>query len=112
MDDQARHIYRNIESEGIVNVDTINQEKEADKLGCNNIDEDELNPYHEIITNKVEGENIITLQMEQLPVLSNIVIYVQYYRHPKDFYDLDLKTIDQKSHRKICDKFRKRVVRY
>ena len=35
---------------------------EADKLRIDNIDEDELNPYHEMITNKVEkGEyNCIT----------------------------------------------------
>ena len=29
--DQARHIYIKVESEGIVNVDTIKQEKEEDK---------------------------------------------------------------------------------
>ena len=61
--DQARHIYKKVESEGIVNIHTIKQEIE-DKLG-RNIDEDEINPYHEIITNKVEKENIITMQMEQ-----------------------------------------------
>ena len=64
-DDQARHIYKKVESEGIVNIDTIKQEIEEDELYCNNIDEDEVNPYHEIITNKVENENIITIQMEQ-----------------------------------------------
>ena len=44
--------------------------------------------------------------MEQWSILSNIVNYVQYDRHPWNFYDLDVKTIDQKSHRKICDKFK------
>ena len=39
----------------------IKQEIEADKLGSYNLDEDKVNPYHEIITNKVEKENIITL---------------------------------------------------
>ena len=32
MKDQARHIYKKVESENIVNVDTIKQEIEADKL--------------------------------------------------------------------------------
>ena len=41
--DQARHIYKKVESEDIVNVDTIKQEIEEDKLGRNNIDEDEVN---------------------------------------------------------------------
>ena len=54
MDDQARHINKKVESESIVNIDTIKQEIEADKLGSNNIGEDEVNPYHEIVTNKVQ----------------------------------------------------------
>ena len=50
----------------MVNIETIKQEIDPDKLDINNnLDEDEVNPYHEIITNKVEKENIITLQMEQ-----------------------------------------------
>ena len=53
-DDQARHIYKKTESESIANIDTIKQEIEEDKLGSNNMDEDEINPYHEIITNKLE----------------------------------------------------------
>ena len=72
-DDQARHIYKKVEAEGIINVDTINQEIEEDKLG-KNTDEDEVNPYHEIITNKVDKEDI-----------SNVVNYVQYDRHPRNF---------------------------
>ena len=68
--------------------------------------EDEVNPYHEIITNKVEKEDIITSQMEQWSILGNIINYVQYDRHPKNFYDLDIKTIDQKSHKNIYDKFK------
>ena len=38
--------------------------------------------------------------MEQWSILSNIVNYVQYDRAPKDFYNLDVKAIDQKNHRK------------
>ena len=58
--DQARHIYKKLESEDIVNVDTIKQEIEANKLGSNNTNGDETNPYNKIITNKVEKEKIIT----------------------------------------------------
>ena len=47
--DQARHIYKKVELEGVVNVDTIKQEKEDDKLGRDNIDDDEVNSYHNII---------------------------------------------------------------
>ena len=59
MNDQARHIYSKVESESIVNVDTIKQEIETDKWdnNKNNLEEDNLNPYHEVITNKLEKEN-------------------------------------------------------
>ena len=56
-----------MESESIVNVDTIKQEIEVDKLDNNNNleEEDEINPYHEIITNKVEKDNVIISEIEQ-----------------------------------------------
>ena len=48
--DQARHIYKKVELEDIVNIDTIKQEMEEDKLNENNIDdEEEVDPYHNII---------------------------------------------------------------
>ena len=75
---------KKVESESIVNVEIIKQEIEADKLDNNNPDEDEVNPYHEIITNKVEKENIITLQMEKWSIISYIVNYVQYDRYPRN----------------------------
>ena len=53
--------------------------------------------------NNIDRENMITSQMEQWLILSNVVNYVQYDRNWKDFYDLDIKAIDQKNHRKIYD---------
>ena len=58
--DQARHIYKKVQLEGIVNVDTIKQEMEEDKLSKDNIDDDKANPYHNIITNNIDKENVIT----------------------------------------------------
>ena len=40
-------------------------EIEEDKLSKNNIDDEEVNPYHNIIINNIDRENIITSQMEQ-----------------------------------------------
>ena len=86
-----RHIYKKVEQEGVVNVDTIKQELEEDKLSKNNIDDvEEVNPYHNIIINNIDRESVITSQMEQWLILGNVVNYVQYNRHPKDFYDLDI----------------------
>ena len=66
------------------------------------------NPYHEIITIKVEKDNIIISQMQQWSIISNVVNYVQYNRHPQNYYDLDIKAGDSKSHKKIYNKEEKR----
>ena len=103
--DQARHIYKKVELEGIVNIDTIQQEIEEDKLSKNNIDdEEEVKPYHNIIISNTDRENVIASQMELWSILSNAVNYVQYNRNPKDFCNLDVKVIDQKNHRKLYDR--------
>ena len=34
--------------------------------------------------------------MEQWSILSNIVNYIQYDRHPRHLYDLDIKTRSEK----------------
>ena len=54
-----------------------------DKLKGMDDTKGEINPYHEIIINKVQKDNIITSQMEQWSILSNVVNYIQYDRHPK-----------------------------
>ena len=43
--------------------------------------------------------------MEQWSILSNVVNHVQYDRHPRNFYDLDIRIIHHKSHRKIYNRF-------
>ena len=110
--DQARYIYKKVESENIINVDTIKQEIKVDKLGnINNLEEEEdVNPYHEIITNKVERDDALISQMEQWSILSNMVNYVQNNRQTKNFYDPDIKIVDQKSYRKVYGKEEKRQI--
>ena len=65
------------------NVDIIKQEIETDRLDKMDDTNGEINPYHEIITNKVEKDNIIIPQMKQWSILSNIVNYIQYDRYSK-----------------------------
>ena len=80
MNDQARHVYKKTESGSIINIDTIKQEidQDVDKINDTN---GKINPYHKIIVNKVERDDTIISQMEQLSLLSNVVNYVQYNRH-------------------------------
>ena len=61
--DQARYIYKKVEQEGIVSVDTIKQEMEEDKLSKNNIDDEEVNTYHNVIINNIDRENVIASQI-------------------------------------------------
>ena len=104
MEDQAKYIYKKVETEKVVNIDTIKQEIETDRLDKMDDTNGKINPYHEIITNKVETDNIIISQMEQWSIQSNVVKYVQYGRHLQNYYDLDIKAIDLKSHKKIINK--------
>ena len=97
---------KKVELEGVVNVDTIKQEIEEDKLSKDSIDDDEVNPCHNIIVNNFDKKNVIISQMKQWSILSNVVNYVQYNRNPKNFYHLDIRAIDQKSHRKIYERLK------
>ena len=101
--DQARHIYKKVESEGIGNVATMKQEIEEDKLSKDNTD-NEVNPFQNIIVNKVYKDNPYTSPMEQWSTLSNTVNYIQYDRNPKNIYELNVKALDQKKYRKLYDK--------
>ena len=47
-------------------------------------------------TYKVENDNTIISQIEEWLILRNRVNNVQYDRHAKIFYDLDIKAVDQK----------------
>ena len=103
-EDQLRHIYKKVESESIVNVDTIRQEIEDDKLTKDK--EDKVNPYQKIVVNNIDKDNIPTLQMEDWSVLGNAVNYVQYGRNPNIFHELNVKALDQKKHRLMYDKLK------
>ena len=46
--------------------------------------------------------------MEQWSILSNVVNYIQYNRYPKNFHNLDIKTVDQKMHKRRHSKEEKR----
>ena len=42
--------------------------------------------------------------------MGNVVNYIQYDRHPKNFYTLDIRAVDQKSHKKIYNKEEERQI--
>ena len=60
----------------------------------------EINPYDKSIVNKADRHYKILSWMEQSSILSNMVIYIQYDKHPKDFYNIDIRPVSQNIMRK------------
>ena len=55
----------------------------------------DINPYRELIVNNAERVDMILSQMEQWSILCNIVNCIQYDWHPKNFYNLNIRTINK-----------------
>ena len=70
--EQARYVYKKVESDSIINADTLQQEKEQEKeLSRTDDTNRDKNPYKELIVNNVEKIEPILTQMEQCSTLSN-----------------------------------------
>ena len=51
--------------------------------------------------NSAEKTDTILSQMEQWSILSNVVNYIQYDRHPKNFHDLNIRAVNKEKYKKI-----------
>ena len=77
--DQARYVYKKVETGGIINTDMVQQEIEQEKqLSRMDDDSDEVNPYRELVVNNAEKVEMPKTQMEQWSILSNLLNYVQH----------------------------------
>ena len=74
---------------------TLQQELEYVRQ-LNEIDDTngDTNPYKEMIVNNVEKIEPLLAQMEQWSILSSKLNYIQYDRHPKNFHNLDISTVN------------------
>ena len=78
-EDQARHIYKKVETDEVINVETMKQEIEDDKMTRNRLNEGdttETNRYQMVILNKVYKDNIKTEQMIYWSILSDLIKYI------------------------------------
>ena len=75
--DHARYIYKKVERDSYVNVETMKQEIEENRLDNNNSNEAE-NPYQNIIIKDFNrlNVNVNTSHIEQWSILSNVNNYV------------------------------------
>ena len=85
--EQAKHIYKKVETGQTINVDTMKHEIEQEKQ-LNRMDDDngEVNPYRELIVNNAEKIDMQKTQIEQWSILSNSLNYVQHSK----FNSMDL----------------------
>ena len=94
--DQTRYIYKKIETGEMINTDMIQQEIEHGKQ-LSKIDDmnGEINPHRELIVNNTERTEPLMTQMEQWPILSNILNYVQHSKFNSMNHTLDVKAMNR-----------------
>ena len=94
--DQARHIYKKIETGGIINIDTVKHEIEQERW-LNQMDDDsgKVNPYRELVVNNTEKIEMQKTQMEQWSILSNLLNYVQHNKFNSMSHSLNIKPVNR-----------------
>ena len=97
-------MYRKVETCNIINTNTVKQEIEQDqKLDKLDDISGDVNPYRELTVNNTEKIETVFSHMEQWSILSNIVNYIQYNRHPKNFHNLNIKALSKEKHKRNSD---------
>ena len=80
-EDLARHVYKMVEINKMINIETMKQELEDDKVTRNRLKEEgndtESNPYQMAILNKVSRDYINTEQRIHWSVLTNLIKYIE-----------------------------------
>ena len=100
-EDQAKHIYEKVESGNIINASTLKQEIDHDQE-LNRLPDTsgDINPYRELLVNNAEKIETVLSQMEQWSILSNVVNYIQYERHPRNFYNLNIRPVNKEKYKR------------
>ena len=79
-EDQSRHLYKMVETDKIINIETMKQEIGDDKMTRNRLKEKEenteANPYQMAILNRAAREDIKAEQIIHWPILSDLIKYM------------------------------------
>ena len=78
----------------------MDQDQELNRLDNTSGD---INPYRKLIVNNAEKVDTNLLQMEKWSVWSNVVNYIQYNRHSKKFYNLNIRAVNKGNHNRKCN---------
>ena len=94
--DQARHVYKKVETGRIINADTVKHEIEQEKqLSQMDDNSDEVNPYRELVVNNAEKIEMQKTQMEQWSILSNLLNYVQHSKFNSMSHSMNIKPVNR-----------------
>ena len=93
--DQARYVYKRVETGETINMDIIQQEIEQEKQ-LNRMDDrnGEINPYRELIVNNAEKTEPPMTQMEQWSILSNVLNYIQHSKFNSMNHTLNVRFVN------------------
>ena len=99
--DQARHMYKKVELGDIINISTMKQEIDQNQE-LNRLDDTcrDINPYRELIMNSAEKTDTILSHLEHWAILCNVVNYIQDDRHPKNFYNLNIRGVNREKYKR------------
>ena len=53
-----------------------------------------------MIINNAEKIEPVLMQMEQMSILSNVINYIQYEKHPRNYHSLNISTGNKEKYRK------------
>ena len=100
-EDQAKHIYKKVESGNVINTSTLKQEIDQDQE-LSKLDDASrgINLYRELVVNNAEKVKTVLSQMEQWSILSAIVYYIQYDRYQQHFHNLHIKVMNKENHKR------------
>ena len=94
--DQAKYVYKKVETGETINMDIIQQEIEQEKQ-LNRMDDrnGERNSYRELIVNNAEKIEPPMTQMEQWSILSNVLNYIQHSKFNSMNHSLSVKPVNR-----------------
>ena len=105
-EDQARHIYKKVETDKIINIKTTKQEKKYNRVTRNRLKEKEeneieSNPYQMAIINKTSREDTKMEQMINWSILSDLIKYADESSCSDIIPSLTVRPLDYRKHKRL-----------
>ena len=104
-EDQGRHVYKMVEMDRKINIETMKQEIEDNRVTRHKIkeeeDETELNPYQMAILNKTSRDDTKAEQMINWSILSELIKYIDGSSCSDMIPSLTVKALDYRKHKRL-----------